>query len=304
MTDETRRDDEEPKADADAGTAASERMDLPKWNRSRVKRVQPETAAEGPDAFQQGVREAGRTAVRRGPLVAMGIAAIAAAIGGGIWWTRHRAEQAAEGTRLLAQPAAWRSRGRIVDVDRIMKDRKRPPPIPIARDQAELDRNVDTAMGALVAGDNDKAATLGLLVRGGTEMERGDFAAAQATYGEFLTKAGSSHELAFLAQEGVAAAREAQGDVDGAIAEFDKLLGDVGDFFRDEALWNKARLLEKAGRNDEALEIYKQYATEYPLDKASLAQAQVRERLGELDPSLVPAEPGAMAQGLSGLLGQ
>lgn len=301
-----KRDDEQPKADAGTTVApAPDRMDMPKWNRARVKRVQPEAAAaEAPDAFQQGVREAGRTAVRRGPLVLIGAVVVAAAIGGGIWWTGHRAETRAEGTRLLAQPVAWRSRGRIIDVDAVMKDRKRPPPVPIARDQAELDRNVDGALAALGASEQAQAVTLGLLVRGATAMERGDFAGGQAAYEEFLTKVGSDHPLAFLATEGIAAAREAQGDLDGALAQFDKLAGAVGDFYRDQALWHKARLLESAGRNDEALEVYKQYATEYPLDKASIARAQVRERLGELDPSLVPPEndPSAAA-GLSGLLG-
>ncbi len=301
MTDEKRNDDEEPKADA--GTAAPERMDLPKWTRARVKRVQPESAGESPDAFQQGVRDAGRTAVRRVPLVAVVVALLAASVAGGIWWTRSRAEDKAEGTRLLAQPVAWRSRGRIIDVDLVMKGRTRPPPIPIARDQVELDRNVDTAMAALEGSGHDKAAALGLLVRGATQMERGDFVAAQAAYDEFLVKAGSGHELAFAALEGTALAREAQGDLDGATAQLDKLTGAVGDFYRDQALWHKARLLERLGRGDDALAVYKQYATEYPLDKASLARAQVRERLTELDPSLVPADPDEPMPGLSSLLG-
>ncbi len=302
MTDETRRDDDEPKADGP--DPAAERIDLPKWNRARVKRVQPEAAtAEAPDAFQHGVREAGRTAVRRGPLVIGALVLVAGAIGGGIWWTRANAEQAALGTRLLAQPAAWRSRGRIMDVDRVMKDRLRPPPIPIARDQAELDANVDAAMATLAASDHERAATLGLLVEGATKTERGDFAAAQASYESFLAKVGDGHELSFLAQEGLALAREAQGDTDGALADLDKLAGAVGDFYRDQALWHKARLLEHAGRGDEALEVYRTYATEYPLDKVSLAREQVRDRLAELDPSRVPADPSADAAGLAGLLG-
>jgi tetratricopeptide (TPR) repeat protein len=301
VTDETRRDDEEPKTD---GAPPAERMDLPKWSRARVKRAQPEAeAAAAPDAFQQGVREAGRTAVRRGPLVLGGIVLVAAAIAGGIWWSGARAETVASGTRLLAQPLAWRARGQITDVDRIMKDRPRPPPVPIARDQAELDRNVDTAMTALAASDNEQAVTLGLLVRGATAMEKADFAGAQTAYEQFVTKVGTGHHLSFAAIEGIALAKEAQADTDGAIAELDKLAGAVGDFYRDMALWHKARILEALGRKDEALEVYKLYATEYPLDKSSLARNEVRARLSELDPSLVPAEPDASAAGLSGLLG-
>ena len=309
MTDETRRDDEEPKTDgtppaAATAVAVAERMDLPKWSRARVKRAQPEAAvAAAPDAFQQGVRDAGRTAVRRGPLVLGAIALIAAAVAGGIWWSGASKENVAEGTRLLAQPVAWRARARIVDVDAVMKDRPRPPPIPIARDQAELDRNIETAMTALAASDNEQANTLGLLVRGAIAMEKGDFAGAQTAYESFITKVGTGHDLAFTAIEGVALAKEAQGDREGALVELDKLAGAAGDFYRDQALWHKARILEATGRKDDALEIYKQYATEYPLDKASLARNEVRARLSELDPSLVPAEADAPPPGLSGLLG-
>jgi hypothetical protein len=47
-------------------------------------------------------------------------------------------------------------------------------------------------------------------------------------------------------------------------------------------------LLEKLERTDDALEIYRQYAQEYPLDKSSFAWQQVRRRLSELDPGAVP----------------
>lgn len=285
------------------GASTPERMDLPKWNRARVKRVQP-ASEESPDAFQQGVRDAGKTAVRRGPLMIGLVALVAAGIGGTIWWRSAREDSAAQATRLLAQPLAWRARGRIVDVDAVMKDRKRPPPVPIARDQAELDRNFDTAMGELAKSDDDKTGMLASLVRGSSQMQRAEFAAAQASFTEFLGKSGRDHELAPLAVEGVALAMEAQGDIDGALAKVEDLAGAVGDFYRDQALWHKARLLEQQGKNDEALEVYRLYAGEYPLDKPSLARPQVRARLTELDPSLVPAAPDAGAAGLAGLLGQ
>ncbi len=295
---------EPPKAPAPPqdGDVPAERMDLPKWNRARVKRAQP-AADDAPDGFQQGVRAAGRTAVRRGPLVFAGVAAIAGIIGGTIWWTRHKAETTAASTRLLAQSAAWRARGIVEDVDAIMKERKRPPPLPIARDEAELDANVDAAIAALMAGDDSSAQHLGLLVRAAESFERSDFAAAQASYDEFLTKVGDGHLLAFVAREGIALAREGQGDLEGALAELDKLMGAEGDFYRDQALWQRARLLEQLGRNDEALALYHQYATEYPLDKASMAKAAVRERLGELDPQAVPPEPGLGGPGGLGGLG-
>lgn len=287
-------DDDKPSEDkpaappAEEGADSPDRMDLPKWNRARVKRSQPAAGAE-PDAFQQGVRDAGRTAVRRGPLVLGVIALLAAGIGGGIWWRKHTAEQTATSTRMLAVAAAWRARGR-VDPQAVALSSKHPPRIPSARDDAELARNVEEAL-AEVEKDDGKARTLALLVRASSQQEQGDFASAQATYREFLTKAGDGHQLAFLAREGLALALEASGDTDGALAELVKLAGSEGDFYRDQALWQQARLLEQLGRTDEALAIYKQYATEYPLTEQSIARNEVREHLGKLDPSAVPPEP-------------
>ncbi|MBX7082163.1 MAG: hypothetical protein K1X88_23345 [Nannocystaceae bacterium] len=300
MTDEP-KDEAPPAGEPKPAQDAVERADLPKWNRARVKRAQP-AQAESPDAFQQGVRDVGRGAVRRGRLVLIGVLVVAAGIGGGIWWNSRRAETAATQTRLLAQPAAWRARGQATaELDTLLEGRKRPLAVPLARDREELARNVDTALAALAAGDEGKAQTLGLLVRAAEQMQTGDFAGAQVSYTEFLGKVGTGHPMSFLAIEGVALALEGQGDLDGAIGKLDELVGAEGDFYRDQALYHKARLLERKGSKDEALTIYRQYATEFPLDKPSLAQQQVRERLGELDPTAVPPMPEA--GGLGGLLG-
>ena len=111
-----------------------------------------------------------------------------------------------------------------------------------------------------------------------------------------------------MARDGLVITLEAQERYDDALAEVEPMLGGEGDYFRDQALWHKGRLLEAAGRTDEATEIYRQYGTEYPLDKASLARMQVRARLEELDPDAVPPMPetpmfpGGMG-GLGGLGG-
>jgi hypothetical protein len=65
----------EPKSEAPA-----DRMDLPKWNRARVKRKQ--VAGQEEDAFQAGVRKAGQSAVRRAPLVLGLIVLVSAGIAG------------------------------------------------------------------------------------------------------------------------------------------------------------------------------------------------------------------------------
>jgi hypothetical protein len=283
--------------DSASGDAAG-RIDLPKWNRARVKRSQPTSAAE-PDAFQQGVRDAGRTAVRRGPLVFAGLVLVACAIAGGIWWRGARAESTAVSTRMLAVASAWRARGR-VDPEAIAQVGKHPPRIPLARDEQELQRNVDTALAELGDAEGTKASMLAILVRAADQQQHADFASAQASYREFLAAAGEAHQLAFLAHEGLALALEGAGDTDGALAELEKLAGNEGDFYRDQALWQRARLLEQLGRTDEALALYRQYVVEFPLAQKSIARTEVKEHLGKLDPSAIPPEP---MPGLGGPLG-
>jgi TolA-binding protein len=292
----------ERKSDSEAGTvtaatavAAGERMDLPKWNRARVKRAPAKTEGSPAetDAFQQGVREAGRAAARRGPLVVLGVIALAGVIGGVIWLSRRGDETRAVATRPLAEAAALRHRGRMVD----LPAKPTEPP-----SDAEIEATVERKLAETAAADdNEKAQKLALLVRGGKLVEDGDFAGAETAYREFITKSGTGHDLSFLALEGVAIALEGQGNLEGALAEIETLAGAPGDFYRDQALWHKGRLLEALGRKDDALAAYQQYAQEFPLDQPSLAKAAVRERLAELDPSMVLPEERAPS-GLGELL--
>jgi hypothetical protein len=268
--------------------APAERMDLPKWNRARVKRAPAKAeGAPEPDAFQAGVREAGRAAVRRGPLVVLGFVAVALGVGAYLWWSKSSDEASAAATRPLAEAAALRHRGRMVDLP------PKPPP-----DPAELEAQIDRKLAETAAADDgEKAQELALLVRASRQIEAADFATAETTYREFLARIGKAHALSFLAQEGIAIAREGQGDLEGALAEIEPLLGNAGDFYRDQALWHKGRLLEALGRSDDALATYQQYAQEFPLDQSSLAKVQVRERLVELDPTTVlPPDPDALAE--------
>jgi tetratricopeptide (TPR) repeat protein len=279
----------EPKALAASDAPESdERMDLPKWNRARVKRKAPKGTEQ--DAFQGAVRGAGKKAIRSAPLV-LGLAAVVAGlIAGTIWWMGQRTETRAESTRVLAEAVAYRARGRVADVETLMQDRRRPFPRPIASDEAELAAKVREGLDAVESQAPDSAAArMALIVRGAKKVEAREFAEAEAAFREFLDRHGPRHELAYLAQEGLLAALEGQSDLEGALAQAEAMSGSEGDFYRDQALWHRARLLEKLERSDEALEVYRQYAQEYPLDKSSFAWQQVRRRLSELDPGAVPS---------------
>jgi predicted negative regulator of RcsB-dependent stress response len=302
-------DDEADGEDADdakpakAGKANDdgERMDLPKWNRARVKRKQPK--GEEADAFQKSVRKAGKRAIQRAPVVIALIVAVAGAISGVIVVLDGRKEDRAVATRMLAQAVGFQARAQVVDVAQYTKDRTHPFPIPLVNTEEERDQKVQSALAELEAEAPDApAADAAELVAAARLVREGKFSDAKAAYDAFIA-AHPDHELLFLAREGLAFAHESLGDPDAALAELETLMGAQGDFYRDQAMWHRGRILEVQGRGDEALGVYKQYAEEYPLEEASIARQQVVDRLTELAPELVPAtpEPAGGPLGAAGL---
>jgi tetratricopeptide (TPR) repeat protein len=153
---------------------------------------------------------------------------------------------------------------------------------------------VTKALDDLEAGSpSSSAAEAGVLVRAAGLLRAGDAAGAEKAYRDFLDRSEAGHPLRFAAREGLAFAREAQGDLDGAIAELDTLAGAKGVFYRDQALWQKGRMLEAQGKTEAALEVYRQYLAEYPLQQPSIAQNEVRKRLEELDPQALAGQAPA-----------
>jgi len=272
-------------------------MDLPRWDRARKKRASPKGQEQ--DAFQGTVRRAGRTARLRAPLVLGAVALVAAAVGGTVWYQNHQIEETAKETRLLATAAEYEARAEIGDEAALTGDKKRPPPVPIVPDEAALDEKVSGALNELeeLAPESD-AALLAVLLRAGKAMQGGDNESARDEYGAFIERASVGHPLLFVAREGQALALEALGDLDGALAALAPLVESPGAFYRDQALWQRGRILESAGRSEEALATYREYADQYPLSAPSIAREEVRGRLLELDPASLaaPAEQAPEAE--------
>jgi tetratricopeptide (TPR) repeat protein len=90
--------------------------------------------------------------------------------------------------------------------------------------------------------------------------------------------------LRFLAQEGLGYALEGAGQIDGAIAAFDTLASEAagqGGFYKDRALFQKARLLEKKGTPKDAEKLFREI-----LDKApptSPLREEINARLAALE---------------------
>jgi predicted negative regulator of RcsB-dependent stress response len=288
-------------ANKGAGEGEAERRDLPKWNRARVKRKAP--AGEEQDAFQVSVRKAGRGLLQR-PLVVIGLIVALSGVGAGIYAWRQASEgQRAVSTRILADAVAYEARGQVFpDLAAQTAERVRPLPVPVAEDETKLHEKVDAALAELEAQAPDSPANVAAdLVRAARLAKASDFAGAEKAFRGFIERQ-PGHSLVYLARDGLVVSLEAQGRHDEALAAVEPLLGEAGDFFRDQALWHKGRLLEGSGQGAAALEIYKQYMDEYPLDKESLAREQVRARLEELDPTSLPALPEPVP-GLGGLGG-
>lgn len=280
-------------AKANAGDdEAAERRDLPKWNRARVKRKAP--VGEEQDAFQVSVRKAGRGFLQR-PWAVIGLIVAISGIGAGIYAWREASEaDRATSTRTLSEAVAYEARGQAIpDLATQTAERVRPLPFPVAEDETKLHEKVDAALADLEAQAPDSPANVAAdLVRAARLAKASDFAGAEKAYRGFLERQ-PGHSLVYLARDGLVVTLEAQGRYDDALAALEPLLGEVGDFFRDQALWHKGRLLEGSGQGPAALEVYKQYMAEYPLEAKSLARDQVRARLEELDPASVPALPEA-----------
>ena len=284
---------DEPASDAPASEGqALGRMDLPKWNRARVKRKAPQGTEQ--DAFQGTMKQAGRMAVRRAPWLIIAVVGGAAALAGGLYWHDQRQESAAQATRLLATAAAHRARGQVGDPATQGFPEGRTPPVPMAASQEALDAKVKGALEDLAEEHPDAAANqLAQLVRGAQALEAGDGAAAESAYRDYLAEGPES--LAFLAHEGLGLALEAQ-DKPADALEIYRALAEQGGYYRDMALAHQGRVLEAMGKPKEAVAAYRQYIEAFPLQEPSLARDFVRERLADLDPAAIaPPTPEADA---------
>jgi len=279
--------DEQSKPEPEPAPAPGERMELPTWNRGRTKK-RGGAAEPTEDAFQVGVKQVGRGAARRAPLVAIGVVlAVAAVVVVVVVYSRGQQSSAAA-TRILSEAAAYEARAEVGDPELLLGKSKRSPTAPVVKDEAARAAAVEKALGELSAKAGGTAAEQdGILMTAARLMRDGKFPEAEAQYRSFLDAAPAGHPLRWSAREGLGFAREAQNDLDGALAEFKTLAGERGVFYRDMGLWHQGRVLERQGKADEALAIYRQYIAEYPLGDPSIAQSEVRKRLEELDPSAV-----------------
>jgi tetratricopeptide (TPR) repeat protein len=106
---------------------------------------------------------------------------------------------------------------------------------------------------------------------------------AVTTYQGLLASGGLDRRLRFLAQEGLGYALEASGQIDGAIAAFGALADDAqkaGGFYRDHALYDKARLLQQKGGGKEAEKLLREILEKTP---TTPLREEINDRLAALE---------------------
>jgi tetratricopeptide (TPR) repeat protein len=98
-----------------------------------------------------------------------------------------------------------------------------------------------------------------------------------------LLRGSIDDRLRFLAEEGLAYALEQSGQIDAAITAFGTLADDAqknGGFYRDRALFNKARLLQQKGGGKEAEKLFRDILEKTP---TTPLREEINDRLATLD---------------------
>jgi tetratricopeptide (TPR) repeat protein len=152
------------------------------------------------------------------------------------------------------------------------------PDGPIYKTEDEKARAVLTAATKVrEAYSGTRAATTALLLQGDAQLTLRDWDKAIASYQAFLADAPADDTLRFGALDGLARAQEGKGDLDAAARTYEKA-AEIG-FFKDRAMLERARLLAKAGKADEARTVVESVAKD---SKEPALQAEAQERLARL----------------------
>ncbi len=146
---------------------------------------------------------------------------------------------------------------------------------PIYKTAEEKGRAVlDAAAKVRERAGGTRAAATAQLLEGGAHLALGEWDKAIASYQGYLASAPADDSLRFGGLDGLARAQEGKGDLDGAAKTYEKASG-LG-FFKDRAELERARVLAKAGKKEDAKKALEAIPKESPL------QPEAQERLARL----------------------
>ena len=155
---------------------------------------------------------------------------------------------------------------------------------PVPRFKTEKERAEATLEGARRVRPASTVArrrrTRRSLFRGGVYYDLGRIDDAAAAYGTFIKGAHPSPLLS-AAKEGLGLCQEQQGKLDEALAAYQELEPKSGDFYRDRALWDQARVWQKKGDKKKAAERLKELVAKMPTSPLKdEAQTQIAQLEG------------------------
>jgi predicted negative regulator of RcsB-dependent stress response len=189
----------------------------------------------------------------------------------------HRSEGAAE---------AFGRAVKIYDAELITGDappEKTDEENPIPRFKTQKER-AEAALAELDAldkkwGSTDVAKST-LLVRAGIQFDLGHFDEASKLYQQATDRAAKDPQLQAVAREGVGLCAEAQNKLDDALAAYKAMEPKTGDFFRDRALYDQARVQLKKGDKKAAANLYKEVLAKVP---TSQLRDEIQNQLAQLE---------------------
>ena len=143
---------------------------------------------------------------------------------------------------------------------------------------SERDRTIVAAADEVIqAYPSSAAARTAALAAGDARLRQGQWDAALESYQRFLSGA-ADDSLRFSALEGVAAAHEGKGDLEQAARDYERVGAEVA-AFKDRAALERARVLSRAGKAEEARSILKRFPEDF---KDSPLRPEAEERLRRL----------------------
>jgi tetratricopeptide (TPR) repeat protein len=223
---------------------------------------------KGPDRFQVAAADAASWLGKhqKKVIVAAGAAVVIAVVGTGISYMVESGREQAGGLLYRAIDAAS---GEISTVLLPNFDR------PTFKTAEEKQRAVlDAAAKVRERHGGTRAAATAALLEGDAHLALGEWDKAAAAYQGFLSAAPADDSLRFAGFDGIARAQEGKGDLEGAAKTYEKA-AEVA-LYKDRATLERARVLVKADKKDEAKKALEGIAKDSPLS------AEAQERLARL----------------------
>jgi hypothetical protein len=227
---------------------------------------------KGPDQFQVAAGEAASwlTGHRRQATVAGAVVLVLVVGGLAISWNSER--KSAGAAALLS------------DVYRAAGGELSPVPLPglpgpfFATEAARQQAVIDAASKVLTQYPGTRPAALAALAQGDAHLRLGQLDAAASAYQAYLSTARANDSFRFSALEGQALVAEGKGDLEGALAAWTRLGGEVP-AMADRADIERARLLVAANRPDEARKLLVGFSD---VHRNSMLAGEAADRLARL----------------------